>query len=282
MLKASADDGRTTDEAPPAAEAAKPAKAITDPAPEPDASAAAADDKTPTGVQKRIDKAVKAQRAAERRAEELETRLAEATESRPAPAKAADPAPPVKAAEGRPQAKDFNTYEEYVEALTDFKIGLAATARAKVESDRKIADANAVKGTEWNARVEAAKKLPALADFDDVLAEAASVPISEAMHVSIFESERGPEIAYHLAKQPDEAARIAKLGPLAAAREIGKIEAKLSSAEPAKPAAKPLPKPPAQAGGGHSPSDIDLNDENLSQAGWAREFKKRLKATNDN
>jgi hypothetical protein len=235
-------------------------------------------DETPEGVKKRIGKALKAQREAEERADALEAELEKTRESRPAPAAkaAAETAPPAKAAEGKPQAKDFDTYEAFNEALVDWKLAQTRAADAKVATDRAAADANAAKGVAWNERVEAVRKVHA--DFDDVMAEAASLPISEAMHVTIFESERGPEVAYHLAQHPDEAARIAKLGPLAAARELGRLEAALPSATAKPAAAKPLPKPPAQAGGSHAPSAIDLNDDKLAPEVFAREFRKRLKA----
>lgn len=245
------------------------------PASEPVTPAAAEqEDATPEGVKKRIGKALKAQRIAEARTAELEAQLAEKPAPRPAEAQTA---PPAKAPEGKPVAKDFDTYEAFNEALVDWKLAAQRAADAKTSSDRAAADAGAARGVAWNARVEAAKKLPALADYDEVLAEAASLPISEAMHVTIFESERGPELAYHLAQNPDDASRIAKLGPLAAARELGKIEASLPSATAKPAAAKPLPKPPAQAGGSHAPSVIDLNDDATSPEVFAREFRKRLK-----
>jgi hypothetical protein len=43
------------------------------------------------------------------------------------------------------------------------------------------------------------------------------------------------ELAYHLAKNTDESRRIAALPPLAAARELGRLEAKLTSGPTAKP-----------------------------------------------
>jgi hypothetical protein len=291
MLSGSAAGTETTEETP-ATDATEAASVITEPDSEPDVIAEvdaagekkpeAKPDTTPAGVQKRIDKAVKAQREAERRAEALEARLAETTESRPAPAKAAEIAPPVKAPEGKPgkpEAKNFDTYEAFNESLMDWKLAQTRAADAKTESDRKAAEEGKARGAAWNKRVEAAKELPALADFDDVMLKAAKLPISEAMHASIFDSDRGPELAYHLASHPEEATRIAKLAPLAAARELGKIEASLGAAvkTSAKPAAKPLPKPPAQAGGSHAPSEIDLSDDKLSPAQFAREFRKRFK-----
>lgn len=271
------------------AAAAPQGDAKTDPDPDPDANAergtrdeqgrfkpaakADGEEAVPAGVQKRIDKAVKAQREAERRADEAEAALAQRTESRPAAVQAAQPAAAAPA--GKPESTNFETYEAYIDALTDWKIATAKAADAKTASERSAADANAAKGVAWNARVEAVKKLPGLEDFDEVTTEAGNLPISEAMHVTIFESERGPELAYHLAQHPEEAKRIASLTPLAAARELGKLEAALPdrSAKPA--AARPLPKPAANVGGAHAPTEIDLDKADMPA--FKRQFAKLLK-----
>lgn len=60
-------------------------------------------------------------------------------------------------------------------------------------------------------------------------------------------SDDGPSVLYYLGKNPDISAAIADLSPLAAAREIGRIEAKLSK-EP-KSASKAPPPPPKIKGG---------------------------------
>ena len=52
--------------------------------------------------------------------------------------------------------------------------------------------------------------------------------VSDAMAAVIYESDAGPLIAYHLAKNPDEARRISTMPPLAAARALGRLEADLS------------------------------------------------------
>lgn len=279
------------------AAAAEPA-AKTTPAPEPDATADATrgadgkfkaatpkedDEPVPAGVQKRIDKAVKAQRTAERERDEARAALANPG-SQPAagtpPAKTAQPA--AAAAEPtrpKPVLKEFETYEAFNEDLVDWKLEQRHAAAARTENDRKAAEAQNAVGRAWNERVEAVKTIHS--DFDEVMEDAAELPISQAMHVAIQEADRGPEIAYHLAKHPEEAERIAKLSPIGAAREIGKLEASLpapaSSAKPAaKPAAKPLPKPAQNVGGSHSPDVIDLNDPDLDMGTFKREFKKRL------
>jgi hypothetical protein len=233
------------------------------------------------GVAKRIGKALKAQREAEARTAELEAQLAEQTASRPAAAATAPPVVKVEAP-GKPDSKKFDTYEEYVEALTDWKVASAKAADAQADATRRATEAQVAKGLAWNERAKAAEAIHP--DFADVMTEAGTLPISEAMHVTIFESERGPELAYHLATNPDEAARIAKLTPLAAAAALGKIEAGLpavaaSETVPATPAAaKPLPKPAARVGGGQAPQTVDLNDPKLSMKAFTAEARKQLQA----
>jgi len=57
--------------------------------------------------------------------------------------------------------------------------------------------------------------------------------ISDAMAEAIRSADNGPDIAYHLGSNPKEAERIARLSPLLQAKEIGRIEAKLSDEPPA-------------------------------------------------
>lgn len=72
-------------------------------------------------------------------------------------------------------------------------------------------------------RVQAARA--DLSDFDDVIAGAAKdrkIPVH--IERAIVESEYGPQLAYHLAKNPDEEARIFGLTPAKALLELGKIQ----------------------------------------------------------
>lgn len=56
--------------------------------------------------------------------------------------------------------------------------------------------------------------------------------ISDAMAEAIRSADNGPDIAYHLGSNPKEAERIFRLSPLLQAKEIGRIEAKLSGEPP--------------------------------------------------
>ena len=70
---------------------------------------------------------------------------------------------------------------------------------------------------------------------------------------AIRTSEVGAAVAYHLASNPEEARRIAGLNPLAAIREIGRLEARFdtkSSGPPPKQASDAPPPPPGVRGQG--------------------------------
>lgn len=66
------------------------------------------------------------------------------------------------------------------------------------------------------------------ADFEAV-AFNKDLPVTNTMGDAIKDSDLGAKILYHLGKNPDEAARIAKLPAVSQVREIGRIEAKLEA-----------------------------------------------------
>jgi hypothetical protein len=92
-------------------------------------------------------------------------------------------------------------------------------------------------------RGHAAKVAKEIEDFEDVMSTSeakVTEPMTEAM---LHAGEIGARIAYHLAKNPEEAERIAALPASRQAVEIGKLEMKLSSpeAQPKKPSKAPEP-----------------------------------------
>jgi hypothetical protein len=239
----------------------------------------------PAGVQKRIDKAVRAQRDAERRADEAERKLRDQG-SRPGDGQtpgannaqaAADAKPNANA---KPDVKDFQTYDAYIEALSDWKYEQrrADERVADQERSRKAAEKEILK--QHASRVTKAKE--SLTDFDDVMAEAKDLPISRDMHNAIVTSDLGPELAYRLAKDPGEVKRIAALPPLRQVAEMGKIEAaieaeaaaaKAKAEKPAdkKPDRKPLPKPAANVGGsGGGAKEPKLEDPDIDMGTFKR------------
>lgn len=122
----------------------------------------------------------------------------------------------------RPDPDNFETFAEYTDALTDWKFEQreAKTREAKQSEERKkLIEAH-------NSRVESYAK--SQDDFWDVIEDVDDIEASPALTELILESENGPALMYEIAKNRQEFERINVLGPIAAAREIGKIEARLS------------------------------------------------------
>ncbi len=71
------------------------------------------------------------------------------------------------------------------------------------------------------------------------------------MAAAVLGAADGPDIAYHLGRNPDEAWRIARLDPLSAAREIGRIGA--MTAPPPGRRVTGAPDPVRPVGGGEAP-----------------------------
>jgi hypothetical protein len=151
----------------------------------------------------------------------------------------------------KPQAGQFASYDEFTEALADWK------AEAKIRSVLSERDAQAAQRAEGAARqaqqatfaerVSIAQQ--SIADFDQVVGNA-EVEISPHVREVLLDSDAGPVLAYVLAKNPDEARRISKMSPLMAARELGRIEAAIAQngVPPASPAAgRPVSNAPAPA-----------------------------------
>ena len=167
-------------------------------------------------VRKRIDKIVWQREEARREAEHWK-KQAQAVKPEPKP-EFVDP--------NKPNVNDpkFSSYDEYTEALAEWKIEQRlqkahSEYQTRTESEKRNESLKV-----FNERADKVRtKYP---DYDELFENA---NVSEAMAGTILESENGPEIVVYLSKNPDVANRIAMLSPTQAAREIGKIEAKLDS-----------------------------------------------------
>ena len=149
--------------------------------------------------------------------------------------------------QGKPTADQFQEYGDFVEALADWKADQRINERIEQHRTQQAMEAQA---TTWQQRADAAKaELP---DFEQVVATS-TAPMSAAMAAAIKDSDAGPKVAYHLAQNPEIAARLSRLEPLAAAREIGRLEASLSvKQEPTPKRITSAPTPPTPIGSGRS------------------------------
>ena len=175
------------------------------------------------GFQKRIDKLT-------RRQAELESQNAALLEALRQSGKAPDnkPAEENKApvSEGKPKPEDFENHDEFVEALTDWKVEQKLNTSQKKVQEQQAREEQNRQQTEFQTRMDSARER--YEDFDDVMGES-EVPVTPAMSEIIMTSEVGPDIAYYLANNPEEAGKIAKMPALAAAKALGKLEDKLEA-----------------------------------------------------
>jgi len=216
------------------------------------------------GFQRRINRLTADYRSEQAARAAAEARLAELERKQSTPASTAGDNEP-----GPPRLEDFRSYEEYERADRQFiadKATRDAEKRFKAEQARAAAEAR--ESEERRRAFEARKRFEARAEavaenyedfaevMDDMWRDRIPV-ISRNPAIAAYiveESDSGPDIAYHIANNPDLADRLGKLSPLAQVKELVKLEASLP-----KPNAKATsaPPPPKQVGARGGPDQKD-------------------------
>jgi hypothetical protein len=129
-----------------------------------------------------------------------------------------------------PTEGEYTDYTEYAAARAVWKrdkvLSDRQTSQAQKQHAAAAAERHAEVTAQWREQVDAAKFK--YRDFEKVALDQ-SVDISPAMGEVIRGSDHGADIAYHLGNNRAEASRIARMSPLQAARELGRIEANLSA-----------------------------------------------------
>jgi len=151
--------------------------------------------------------------------------------------------------EGRPTADQFASHEEWIEAVTDWKVDQKLQAR-EAEKSKTAAM------TAWEAKKEAAREK--YEDFDDALESANASPI---VLQALLESDTGADLAYHLATHPKELKEINTLGTRAAIHALDALEQRLTAPKP-KPTSKAPPPlvPVAPSAGAHVVVDSRIEE----------------------
>ena len=144
------------------------------------------------------------------------------------------------AKEGRPSRDKYESDEDYVDALTTWKVDQKL---AGVKQELSQHQSKSQTQVEWASKITQARA--DYADYDTVMEDAQDIPIEPAVAEAIQSSDLGGDIAYYLAKNPDEASRINSLSPMAAAREIGRIESYVEYEKTQKLKKAPVSKAPA-------------------------------------
>jgi hypothetical protein len=244
--------------------------AVVDPAPEPIATAVsepevnapevAEEQQSKTFTQEELDAAIGKRLAREQRKWEREQaqRTAETQTLRAAPVQSVD---------------QFESTEAYADALAYQKAEQLIAQREAAKQQSQVLESYHEREEEARSKYE---------DFEQV-AYNPKLPITNVMAEAIQSSDIGPELAYHLGTNPKEADRISKLSPLAQAKEIGRIEAKLAADPPVKrTSSAPAPISPVSARSTGSPaydttdprSIKTMTDSQWIEAERARQRKK--------
>jgi hypothetical protein len=173
------------------------------------------------GFQRRLEKLT-------RRNDELEGQLAGLRESLRQLQTAGEKAPAQSAqqegAGAKPQADQFSSYEEYLEALADWKASQRIQAELqRAEQQRaEIQEQEAARARldTYTERVDEAKAK--YEDFDEVVGRD-DIMIPQAVHLAVVESANGPDVAYYLGKHPSVCRELQQMSPVAAVVEVGRI-----------------------------------------------------------
>jgi hypothetical protein len=177
----------------------------------------------------------------------------------------------------QPNIDKFETYEEYEQAKDKYLISQAKWEikqdAAKEEAKRKEEGEKNKQQTErqrvvqnWtNQRALAQDKYP---DFETTVADPSFVQTAVTSFL-IQESEVAGDLAYYLAKNPAEMAKLNNLPPHKAAKALGVLERKFTSSTPAARnvlSQAPAPITPVQSGGGA----INEDESNLPMDEYVR------------
>lgn len=167
------------------------------------------------------------------------------------------------------KSEDFGTTEEYIEALVTERTDATIAHRDAAAQTSTVEEG-------YLERVEVAiDKYP---DFEQIVNNP-NLRITGEMAETIKSSDQGPELAYYLGSNPEEALRISKLTPLTQARELGKLEGTLDAA-PTKPATTKVPEPITPVHGKVSAAPVlDTTDprsvSSMSATEWINADRKR-------
>jgi hypothetical protein len=129
--------------------------------------------------------------------------------------------------------EQFESNEAYIEALVEARTAQVVDKRLQqlTEQQRQQAQLAQMEADSQSLVTSGSAKYP---DFNEVIGNP-DLPITETMINTMLALDAGPDVAYHLGKNPAEAFRIAQLPPTSQAREIGQLAKKVTAPPPAPP-----------------------------------------------
>jgi hypothetical protein len=164
-----------------------------------------------------------------------------------------------------PKLEDFEDYESYEAAKEDYLISKAEERAAAKIQQQQMQQRMIQQHTAFQERLSAAvEEDPEIAEY----VNDRSLTISNPMLEVIRESEVAPQLIKYLGQNRKEAQKIYNMSPLAAARELGKLEERMIAKpkpEVKRVSAAPKPIQPVTLSGSSS-----VDEASLSMEEWAR------------
>jgi hypothetical protein len=246
--------GRPAPEPEPAKEDPKPDEVPTESTPEATETEAKTEPESGTGEPAR-------KGGFQRRIDKLTQRIRELEAQTLAGKTAVSEPPPAQFDSERPKIENFESLEAWKDADDDWKAAKRQEAYQQQKADAHFAE-------------QMDKARAKFADFDDVMASV-DVEISNDAARALRESDVAGELAYWLAKRPEEAEKLASMSYGAAARFLGRIEAQIAEQpKPKQNRVSSAPPPPASVAARSKPASNDPYEEGIDVV----EFEKRWRA----
>ena len=164
-----------------------------------------------------------------------------------------------------PQQTDFDDYQKYLDAKIDFEVKKAKINWDRDQERKQSEKAYQTKMQTLHERMDEGYKK--YSDFEDVALNP-TVPISPMIVEILSESENPADVAYYLGHNRAEAIKISRMTPIAAAREIAKIEVEIAKAVEQQPP------------GARKPSNISNAPPPIKPIGSGKSFEKDLEKMN--
>lgn len=160
-----------------------------------------------------------------------------------------------------PQEKDFPDYLTWEREHTAWLLDKRQTTRAvKTEAKHDVeaqTRANVERVGRHKERVEQFGKSGLVKDFDKVMLGAKDAKCSPVVEDLILDSDKSGHLVFYFAKNAGRLAKINAMTPRDAAREIGRIESRLSLPKPRVQSKAPAPPRSRPGGGGASNTSQD-------------------------
>jgi hypothetical protein len=195
---------------------------------------------------------------------------------------------PAKAevSDGRPKPDSFENYDDYIEALTDWKLEQRETSQKQQRERQLMAEHQSTMFKAFQSKIEAAIQADPTIDehiSPDVVALVPAGPVDltkklsndDLIGIHFIAEEKGLDMMRHLSDNPDVLQRLRGLSQGSLLIELGRIDARLGSASTA-PEQRPTisrARPPVRPVTAAPPSADDplaLPDASLNAVEWGR------------